>query len=94
MSRQEGVEKGEGFGVCIVIEKIGIRSIPRKGIVFGGVGVRVEGEGDRNGSEEVVFRDGSGMRVDGLSTDDGSSETSDAWKMVGGKVLDKGVKNG
>ena len=48
MSITEGVEEGEGFGVGVIIKKMGVRNIPRKWMRSGGVRMRVGGESDRN----------------------------------------------
>ena len=48
MSITKCAEEGEGFGVGIIIKKMGVRNIPRKWMLSGGVRMRVGGECDRN----------------------------------------------
>ena len=85
MRGAEGVQEGEGFCVCVIIKEMGIRSIPRKWMLSGGVRMIVWGEGYRNRCEEVVFGDVVKM-MRSLRTGDGGFE---ARVLVGGKAGDK-----
>ena len=93
MCGAEGVQEVKGFGVCVIIKEMGVRSIPRQWMLRGGVRMIVWGECDRNGCKEVVFWDV--VKVMGFArTGDGGFEASDTRVVVGGKAGDKRVKDG
>ena len=93
MCGAEGVQEVKGFGVCVIIKEMGVRSIPRKWMLSGGVRMIVWGECDRNRCEEVVFWDV--IKIMGCArTGDGGFEVSDTRVVVGGRADDKRVKDG
>ena len=57
MRQTEGVKECNGFGVSLIVEEIGVRSVPGKRIVLSGVGMSSLSKGNWNGCEEMIFRE-------------------------------------